>query len=292
MIHYRLQVFRQVAELQNLTKAARALHISQPAVTRHIRLLEENLGVPLFVRSAKGMKLNHAGTVYLQHVQQLEKAHEQIALHLKTSTDHLTGRLRLGSNKTVLAYYLPEVLAAFKSRYPSVICDVIDGNTDTIIGALLDQRIDLALIEGPCRRSEIQMRTILEDEIIWIASPSNPLAKAAQPSMKAVLSQPMILREMGAGSRQFMEEALRQYKIPLAGLKVVQEMPSPEGIKRLVAADIGVSYVFRICVQKELASGELAEVKCPKLSLRRPFSLLYPQGPVPAGVSQAFMEFL
>ena len=291
-MNYRLQVFRQVAELQSITKAAHKLHLSQPAVTKHIQLLEAQLRVPLFVRSGKGMMLNDSGIIYLQHVQQIAKAHDDIAQHLQAPSGLLTGRLRLGSNKTVLAYCLPEILARFKNRYPSVTCEIIDGNTDTIIGALIDQRIDLALIEGPCRRPEIQMQAFLEDEIIWIASPKNPLAKRSQPAIAEVLRQPVIVREVGAGSRQFMEQALRRLRIPLERQNIVQEIPSPEAIKRLVAAGLGISYVFRISVEPELASGKLVKIDCPKLNIRRPFSLLFPQGPPPVGVAQAFIQTL
>lgn len=292
MMNYRLQVFRQVAELQSITKAGRKLHLSQPAVTKHIQLLEAQLRVPLFVRSAKGMILNESGVAYLQHVQQIAKAHEAMAQHLQAPSGLLTGRLRLGSNKTVLAYCLPEILARFKTRYPSATCEIIDGNTDTIIGALLDQRIDLALIEGPCRRPEIQMRTFLEDEIIWIASPENPLAKNRKPTIREVLRHPLIVREVGAGSRQFMEQALRQLRIAPERLNIVQEIPSPEAIKRLVMAGLGISFVFRISVKAELATGKLVKINCPKLNIRRPFSLLFPQGPAPTGTAQAFIQTL
>ena len=132
-MNYRLQVFRQVAETQSITKAAHILHLSQPAVTKHIQLLEAALRVPLFIRSASGMILTRAGIIYLQHVQQIAQAHENITQHLQAPSGVLTGRLRLGSNKTLLAYYLPEILARFKQRYPSVNCEIIDGNTDTII---------------------------------------------------------------------------------------------------------------------------------------------------------------
>jgi DNA-binding transcriptional LysR family regulator len=292
MMNYRLEVFRQVAGLQSTTKAARVLHLSQPAVTKHIQLLEAALRVPLFTRSASGMILTPAGILYLQHVQQIAQAHENIAQQLQAPGDALTGRLRLGSNKTLLAYHLPEILARFKQRYPSVNCEIIDGNTDTIIGALLDQHIDLALIEGPCQRPEIQKRTFLEDEIIWIASPANPLVKIRQPTIAMVLRQPIIVREVGAGSRQFMEASLRQLHIPLHRLKIVQEIPSPEAIKRLVMAGLGISYVFRISVESELAAGTLVKINCPKLNIRRPFSVLYPQGPTPSGLSQAFIQQL
>lgn len=292
MMNYRLQVFRQVAETQSITKAARVLSLSQPAVTKHIQLLEAALCVALFTRSAAGMILTPAGVIYLQHVQQIAQAHESIIQHLQAPNGIPSGRLRLGSNKTLLAYYLPEVLARFKQQYPSVNCEIIDGNTDTIIGALLDQHIDLALIEGPCQRPEIQKRTFLEDEIIWIASPSDPMAKIHQPSVATMLHRPIILRELGAGSRQFMEEALRQLRIPLTRLNIVQEIPNPEAIKRLVMAGLGISYVFRISVEADLATGKLVKINCPKLNLRRPFSVLYPQGPAPSGLSHAFIQQL
>lgn len=289
---YRLQVFRQVAELQSISKAARALHLSQPAVTKHIQLLEEQLRVPLFIRSAKGMALTESGIAYLQHVQQIAQLHENAIQHLQAPAGILTGRMRLGSNKTVLAYYLPEMLARFKTRYPSVTCEIIDGNTDTIIGALLDQRIDVALIEGPCRRPEVQIQTVKEDEIIWIASPNDPIAKLSHPTIQEVLRRPVIVREVGAGSRQFMEQALRQLRLPLEKLNIVQEIPSPEAIKRLVAAGLGISYVFRSSVVAELAARKLVTINCPKLNIRRPFSLLLPQGPAPAGAVNAFVQLL
>lgn len=292
MLDYRLHVFRVVAQLQSITKAARFLHLSQPAVTKHIQLLEDELHVPLFTRSAQGMILTQAGVVYLQHVHQVAQAHERVTQHLRAPTGVLTGRLRLGTNKTLLAYYLPEILAVFKTRYPSVTCELLDGNTDTIIGALLDQHIDLAIIEGPCKRPELQKQTFLEDDIVWVASPNDPIAAVSNPTVNAVLRRPLIVREVGSGSRQFMEEALRHLRMPLERLRIVQEIPSPEAIKRLVAAGVGIGYVFRLGVEPELASGKLVRINCPKLTIRRPFSVLYPQGPEPLGISQAFIQLL
>jgi DNA-binding transcriptional LysR family regulator len=292
MMDYRLHVFQKVAELQSTTRAARVLHLSQPAVTKHIQLLEEELQVPLFVRTGRGMVLNESGIIFLRHVQQVAQAHENVAQQLQKHAGVYAGRLRLGSNKTILAYCLPEIMARFKARYPWAHCEIIDGNTDTIIGALLDQRIDLALIEGPCRRPEIQISTFFQDEIIWIASPQDPLAQIHNPKISEILSRPIIVREAGAGTRQFMEQELHRLRIPLKRLKIAQEIPGPGGVKRLVAAGLGIGYVFRISVEQELADGKLVKIHCPKLSLRRPFSLLCPQGPTPPGIAQAFIQVL
>ena len=111
MINYRLHVFRIVAELENISKASRSLNLSQPAVSKHIKLLEEELRVPLFIRSANGMIPTHAGETFLRHVQQVAKAHESMAEYLQAPTGVLSGRLSLGVSKTIFASYVPKVLS-------------------------------------------------------------------------------------------------------------------------------------------------------------------------------------
>jgi DNA-binding transcriptional LysR family regulator len=292
MLDYRLHVFRQVAELRSLTKASKALHLSQPAVTKHIKLLEDELHLPLFVRSSSGVALTDAGTVFLKHVQETEKSRAKVLEQLQAPTGQLSGRLRLGGSMTIASYYLPAVLVRFKNRHPSVTCDVVEGNTDLIVGLLLDQRIELGLVEGPCRRREIQARPFYEDEIIWIASPADPLAKTKQSAIKMLLERPLISRELGSGTRQVTEAALRQQGVSLSRLNIIQELPSAEAIKRMVIAGAGISYVSRLCVEAELASGKLVQIQCPQLRIKRPFSLLIPQGPDATGIVQAFSRYL
>jgi len=191
---------------------------------------------------------------------------------------------------TIASYYLPEVLVRFKAKYASVTCDVIEGNTDFIISLLLDQRIELGLVEGPCRRREFQSRPFYEDEIIWIAAPFDALAQMKQPTAKALIERPIISRELGSGTRRVVETALRQQGIPLAKLNITQELPSTEAIKRMVATGVGIGYVSRLGVDQELASGKLVQIHCPKLKITRSFSILIPQGPDSIGIVQAFSK--
>jgi molybdenum-dependent DNA-binding transcriptional regulator ModE len=136
MIDYRLHVFRQVAEVRSLTKASKALHLSQPAVSKHIKLLEEELRVPLFVRSSTGVVLTDAGTIFLRHVQETEKSRAAVMEKLQAPVGLLTGTLRLGSSMTIASYYLPDVLVRFKAKHAAVKCEVVEGNTDLILGLL------------------------------------------------------------------------------------------------------------------------------------------------------------
>lgn len=292
MIDYRLHVFRQVAEARSLTKASKALHLSQPTLSKHIKLLEEELRVPLFVRSSSGVGLTEAGMIFLKHVQETEKARAAVLAKLQAPVGLLSGSLRLGSSMTIASYYLPHVVVRFKAKHAAVKCDVVEGNTELILGLLLDQRIELGLVEGPCRQREIQVRPFYQDEVIWVAAPFDPLAKVKNPSPKALLDRPIISRELGSGTRRVIELALRRQGCSLARLRIAQELPSTEAIKRMVAAGAGIGYASRLSVRQELASGQLVEIRWAKLPMKRAFSVLIPQGPDPIGLVQAFSNFL
>lgn len=290
MLNYRLEVFRKVAEMRSITKASRVLHISQPSVTKHVKLLEQELQVSLFVRTPVGMDLTDAGVIFLSHVQQIAKSHDRMAQRLLLPSRVLTGTLRIGSSRTVLAYFLPRLIAAFKKAHPAVACELFEGNSDTVIGVLLDQRVDLGVIEGPCRRPEIQARPFYHDRIIWIAAPGHPLA-SRRVSVREILKSPVVCREIGAGDRIVMEMTLRQrgYR---KRLSIIQEAYSAEIIKGFVRAGLGIAYISALAVERELKSGELVRLACPKLEAPRAFSLILPQGPEPAGIEGAFISLL
>ena len=290
-MNYRLEVFLKVAELRSITRAARVLHLSQPSVTKHIKLLEEELRVSLFVRTPVGMELTDAGVIFWGHVQQIAKSHELMAQRLLAPTKILTGRLRIGSSRTILAYFLPRLISAFKKAHPAVTCELFEGNSDTVIGVLLDQRVDLGVIEGPCRRPEIQVRPFHHDQIIWIAAPDHLLALKRATS-REILKAPMICREIGAGDRIIMEASLRQKGFGRKRLPIVQEAFSAEIIKGFVRAGLGIAYISAMAVERELKSGELVRLACPRLDAPRSFSLILPQGPEPAGIEGAFIGFL
>lgn len=292
MINFRLHVFRIVAELKSISQASRKLHLSQPAVSKHIQLLEEELRVPLFIRSNNGVIPTHAGELFLRHVQQVEKAHDSIARFIQTPSGILSGRLCLGVSKTILAYYLPDVLSKFKKLHPSVTCEVVEGNSDIIVGAMLERRIDLGLIEGPCGRPDLQTQPFFNDEIVWLASPGNPLSQANSVSIEDLSKHPIISREVGCGTRRYMEMALRKLHFSSKRMKIMQELISIEAIKRVIASDLGIGYLSRLSVEQELASGSLVQLSCPDLTIRRPFFILSPQGPDPLGVAHTFISVL
>ncbi len=289
---YRLQVFCEVATQQSISNAAKRLCISQPAVTQHIKLLEETFKTPFFIRSRHGMTLTEAGVILLGHARQVAALEEKVTEKLHQPHQPFYGRLRLGTSNTITQYYLPKILAHFKKQHPNVTIEILGGNSTSTIGSLLDHRIDIGLIEGPCRRRDLRVRPFFEDEIVAIASPKNLLSKKRSVSLKELRDAPFIFREQGSGTRQYVEEHLQQIKIPIKQLHIIQELPSTEAIKRVVALNMGLGFVSRLSLSQEITNGTLSVLNIPRLKIHRHFSTILSLGPDPIGLRQIFLKQL
>lgn len=291
-MEYRLDVFRRVAELQSISAAARALRLSQPAVTQHVKALEEAYSSALFIRSRHGVSLTEAGVILLDHARQAARLDEEVAGRLRMANALVAGRLRLGASTSILQYFLPEILVAFKRRHAAVEIEVVPGNSDEVIGALLAQRVDMGMIEAPCRRRDLRVQGVFEDEIAAIAAADDPLASTRSVPLRKLASRPIVFREPGSGTRQCVEGCLARHGVAAKALRIVQELPSTEAIKRAVAAGMGIGFVSRISISQELAGGTLAVLDIHRLRIRREFSAIFPLGPDPVGLRQVFLEFL
>lgn len=292
MPDYRLHVFRVVGEKLNFTRAAAALHISQPAVTRHIKQLEDHYGQPLFVRAPGGITLTPAGHALLDHTVQVEELDRGVEQRLRAGQSLVSGSLRLGASTTIAQYLLPRWLGRFRQKYPQVELSLRMGNTEEVAATLLARRIDLGLVEGPSGRRELKAERFAEDEIVAVVSPDHPLAKKTRVTAAELVATPCVLREPGSGTRQVVELALKRIGIDPLKLTVVLESDSSETIKGIVETGVGIGFLSRLALRHELARGCLKILSVPGLRLSRPLHVLYPQGPRPVGVAGIFVDFL
>lgn len=292
MLDYRLHVFRTVVDHKNISAAARRLHISQPAVTKHIQTLEEEFGVTLLVRSSSGISLTETGYILLDHALRISDLDNDVAQKLGQNRGELWGTLRLGASTTITHYYLPSPIVTFLGRYPKVKLSLIDGNAEEIIGALLSHKIDLGLIEGPCKNNGIKSRPFFQDEIICVVGKNHPLSSHTVISPSTLAKYPIIEREAGSGTRFYVEQALRKIGIKIEKMSVIMDIPSSEAIKRVVAAGLGVGFLSKLSIPSELKTGELREIRVKGLKIIRPFLLLNHQGPMPGGPANAFFNTL
>ena len=286
-----MRVFRIVAEELSFTRAAERLFLTQPAVTMQIKNLEEDLGLRLFDRTGQRIALTAAGQTlqgYAARIADLCAEAEQKLAAMKGET---RGRLALGASTTIAQYLLPRLAGGFLAAYPAIQLSILSGNTADVVAALTDGRIALGLIEGPPGRSDVRCESFVEDEILLVVPPSHEWASAGPIDTAALKSARIILRERGSGTRQVVEDALRRVRLDVKKLHIVLDLDSTESIKSAIAAGLGIGFVSRWALGKELALGLLRTVPVKGLRIQREFQFVCPQGPLPSGVEGEFLRF-
>lgn len=291
--NFRLVVFRAVAEKLSFRKAAEGLYLTQPAVSLQIKALEEEVGVQLFDRTGAHITLTPAGRVLLNYSEQIktlivEAGHEIAAL----SGEH-AGQLALGASTTIAQYVLPRLLGEFRREHPRVNPTMISGNTEHIVELVEKQKVALGFIEGPARSREVKTVPFLEDELVLIASTAHEWAERASASCSEIASIPLLIRERGSGTRHVIELALERKGVKRNSLQIVMELDSTEAIKSAVEAGLGIGFVSRWAISKDLRldnSFKIVEIE--GLRIQREFLVAYASGPELQGLAVEFRRFL
>lgn len=291
--NFRMVVFRTVAEQLSFRKAAEELYLTQPAVSLQIKALEEDLGVQLFDRSGTRVKLTAAGKVLLGYAEQvnallLQAEHEIAAL----SGEH-AGKLALGASTTIAQYVLPRFLGDFCREHPRVYPTLISGNTEEIVEALEIQKIALGFIEGPSRSRNVKTEPFLKDELVLIASTAHEWAERVSVRCADLCGTPMLMRERGSGSRRVIELALERHGLKHGSLQIVMELNSTEAIKSAVEAGLGIGFVSRWAIAKDLRlNNSFKIVELEGLRIERDLLVAQAVGPEPLGLSVEFRRFI
>jgi DNA-binding transcriptional LysR family regulator len=291
-VDYRLAVFRTVAEQASFTKASKILHLSQPAVTQHIKMLEDELGHALLARNNRGVTLTKAGAIMLRHARRVAKMDESVVREIKSADGVVTGSLALGATSTIGQYLMPEWLIHSRRNYPELNLRVEIKNTEEITEGVLSGKLDLGLIEGRYRRVGLQAEAFLDDEIICVASAKNSLTHGGAIPLNILPQQLWIFRERGSGTRDITEIALKKHGVDPNKLNVDLELTSSEAIKAVVAGGHGLTFISRFVVQRELVLGLLRPVTIRNFSIKRKLHLVYARGPRPTGGPGAFARLV
>jgi len=291
--NFRLVVFRAVAEHLSFRKAAESLYLTQPAVSSQIKALEEDLGVILFDRSGSGVRMTPAGESLLKYA--LDSS--RLLLEARQTLSHFTGTqsgaLSLGASTTIAQYVLPRLLSEFCACNPRVCPTLISGNTEEIVEALEDEKIALGFIEGPPRSRDVTLDPFLEDELVLLVPAGHEWAERTHIAPKELTTVPLLMRERGSGTRHIIELALERHHIRRSSLQVVMELDSTEAIKSAVEAGLGVGFVSRWAIAKDVRLGpafRIMEIK--GIRFRRQFLVISRKTPELAGPPAEFRNFV
>ena len=293
MSDFRLRVFQAVAQHLSFTKAAQALFITQPAVTKHIHELEKQYAQRLLARRGNRVALTEAGRLLLHHAETVAASAQQLDDHLLAlrDPDEAAGRLRLGASTTLAQYVLPPLLPAFQQRYANVQLTLLNANSEHIAEALLRGELDLGFVEGRSKNRDLHYELLLPDELVAVrrATPAGP---PQQPlPLAEALACPLVLRERGSGTLEVLEFALRTLKIKLSSLPVAFYFDNTEAIKAyLEAAPEALGFVSRRALERELVGGLLEIVPVVGLHLPRLFEAVWVQGQPLPRAAQRFLR--
>ena len=252
-----LRQFVAICAAGHMTRAARSLKISQPALSAMLRKLEAEVGAPLLHRTGRGVTPTHAGEAFLRHAAEAVRAADSGARAVRELLGLETGSIRLGSGATAIAALLPPVISVFRKSHPGLTFYVREAGSSAVAAALVAGELDIGIVTLPLTKQEsadLLVIPLADDELRLIVPPKHKLAPTAAAKRAGVVppfrwsdleGEPVVAFEAGSAVRILIDDAARAAGVRL---NVVMELRSIEGIKQMVAAGIGVGFVSRFAL--------------------------------------------
>lgn len=287
MLDFRLETFLAVWNEKNYTRAAEKLFVTQPAVSQHIKHLEERLGTPLFRSVGRQLFLTEAGTMLYRYAAAAQAEGKKTEALIRSRAGSVP--LRFGATRTIGEYVLPDPLRDYLRVHPQAELSMVVDNTDILLGKLLDGSIDFAFIEGIFDRKDFAASVFLRDAFLAVGAPGDPLCTGPV-DLPDLFSRRLIVREHGSGSRVVLENALASLNAATGDFSHVLELGNLEVIKDLVAEGLGIAFLYERSVHKELASGKLSRIPLKDFSVSHDYSFVRLRNSVYEQTYQAFLE--
>lgn len=292
MLNFGHTVFFEVATHLSFSKAAEALYISQPAITKHIQTLEKQYKVSLFERKGNSVSLTAEGKILLEYVVRGRELERQLEFDITGQKNlHMAkGSLTLGTSTTISLYVIPPVFSAFHRQYPNIELTLVNRNSENILKALLDHEIDLAITQGKNNLTTVKYQFFLTDEVIPVCSARSELAKKKVIVPEDLKHMPVALRERGSGTLAAVTEALQKSKLSIADIKQRIVLGGTEALKNFLLDDTCLGFLPMRSVARQLKNGELVRLNMPGISIQRPFYFVQRRGSEADRVNQLFIK--
>lgn len=263
---HQLRVFHRLSTAGSVSAAARELRVSQPAVSKQLAELEGALGVRLFDRLPRGVRLTEAGLALAEHAARVFAAERDAEEEMRLFRVGSGRRLRVGASTTIGSYLVPTLFGTLRKLEPNAELALDIDNTANVLDLVRSGRVDIGLTEGLPAGDEFESSAFSEDELVPITAPGDPLLTAPRVTLADVLTRPLLLRERGSGSREVLESALRELG---HAIQPALELGSTEALKNAAMSRLGVAFVSSLTVDLELSTGRLARLSPSDFTLRR-----------------------
>ncbi|MEL7610746.1 MAG: LysR family transcriptional regulator [Bacillota bacterium] len=264
------KIFVTVCDTLNMTEAAKALFISQSAISQAVSELEGYYDARLFERLSRKLYLTQAGEKLLSYARHMLRMSADIQKDMKALLQ--SGSLRLGASVTIGASVLPRLVGAFKATHPDTEISVIEDNTEQIEKQLLGDRTDFGLVEGEIISRDIMCSPFMEDELTLVCASAHRFAGLSAVKPQELEKEEFIVRERGSGTRKTFESVMTAHNL---AWKESWTCNNADTIKAAVSAGLGVSVISKLAVAKEVRDGALVAVPVEGIRFERTFKIAY-----------------
>jgi DNA-binding transcriptional LysR family regulator len=268
---HQLRVFQAAVKTGGFTRASEQLHLSQSTVSQHIKMLEEELGCPLFLRVGKHVQVTEAGRVLLQYAETIFRDLKNAEMAVREMNALKRGTVRLGVGPTTLTYRLPHVLGDYSRRFPDIELIVLAGTTEFLLDALRSQHLDLAVVMRTAPQPGIAVTPLGHEEMIIVVNRDHPLARQKTVEPEDLASLRFILYEKNTAMQNVIDRFFESLKVTP---RIAMEVENNEAIKSLVRVGLGASIMPLCAVTQESPDSALRALRVRGRPLTRELCLV------------------
>jgi LysR family transcriptional regulator, low CO2-responsive transcriptional regulator len=284
---HQLQILEAIAKHGSFTRAAEELELTQPTISQQIKRLTSTIGMPLFEQLGKQVHLTAAGKEVLSASATISERFAQLEIVLDELKGLKQGRINLVASTTA-KYFVPRLLGTFHRQHPEIELNLKITNQEGVLARLANNQDDLYFTGRPPKDLDIELRPILENPLVVVASSNHPLAGKKNISLKQLALEPFIFREAGSGTRLVIEQFLADNRV---AVDVIIELSSNEAIKQAIAGELGISILSQHALALEDRDGLLTILNVEGFPIQRHWYVIYPAGKQLSVAAQAFLDF-
>jgi DNA-binding transcriptional LysR family regulator len=289
---WQLHIFCKVVEYRSFSKAGKAVHLSQPTISSHIRDLEDHFGCRLIDRLARQAAPTKAGELLYAYAHRLLSLREETEAALAEFQGRIKGRLVIGGSTIPGTYILPPLVGDFTRAHPEATVALRIGDTDKIIEETLEGRIEFGIVGAKSKDPRIAQEKVIEDEMRLIVPAAHPWAGQKSIPFNRLTTEPFISRERGSGTLKSIQTCLSRGAASMEALTIVAEMGSTEAVCQGIKNGVGISILSTLAVAEELQAGTLIALSLEGIDLTRAFYLTTHKSRSPSPLCKAFLVFI
>ncbi len=289
---WQLKIFVKVIDHESFSKAAEAVHLTQPTVSSHIKDLEERLGCRLVDRMGKKTQPTGAGQLLYTYARRIMRLAEEAEESIARFMGRVTGSLVVGGSTIPGGYLLPRIVGDFRQKYPEVHISISVGDTKQIIDAVLDSRIDFGVVGAKVDQQGVVQEQWFSDDMRLVIPAGHRWAGKKAVSLSSLTKEPFILREKGSGTLKSLQSHLAEKKLGASDFNLAATLGSTTAVIQGIKSGIGVSILSAIAVADDVKAKTLKTLPVRGLDLTRYFYLTYHKNRTRSPLCEAFMDFL